>query len=57
MIIRRTIGWLAAAALSFAAPGVQAQAKAPDALIKEVSSDVLEAVKADKSIQPATSAR
>ncbi|MEP6739160.1 MAG: ABC transporter substrate-binding protein [Caldimonas sp.] len=35
-----------------AALGVQAQGgKAPDALIKEVSTDVLEAVKADKSIQ------
>ena len=48
---RRTIGCLAATLLSFAALGVQAQAKAPEALIKEVSTDVLEAVKADKTIQ------
>ncbi len=44
--------WLAAAALALAASGAFAQAaKAPDALIKEVSTDVLDAVKADKSIQ------
>jgi phospholipid transport system substrate-binding protein len=49
----RTLGWLAAAAMAlFAWTGAQAQAaKAPDALIKEVSSDVLDSVKADKSIQ------
>jgi phospholipid transport system substrate-binding protein len=51
MITRRTIGCLAAAALSLAALGAQAQGKAPDALIKEVSSDVLDTVKADKTIQ------
>ena len=38
-------------ALRFAAVGVQAQAKAPEVLIKEVSTDVLDAVKADKTIQ------
>jgi phospholipid transport system substrate-binding protein len=49
---RRTIGWLAATLLSFAALGAQAQAaQAPEALIKEVSTDVLDAVKADKTIQ------
>ena len=48
---RRTIGAFTAVLLSFAAFGVQAQAKAPEALIKEVSTDVLDAVKADKSIQ------
>ena len=49
----RTIGWLAATAVTlFTAIGAQAQAaKAPDALIKEVSSDVLDSVKADKTIQ------
>ena len=49
----RTIGWLAAATVAlFTASGAQAQAaKAPDLLIKEVSSDVLDAVKADKTIQ------
>ena len=52
MLNTRTIGWLAAAALSCAVAAVHAQAaKAPDALIKEVSTDVLEAVKADKTIQ------
>ena len=52
MLITRTIGWLAAVTLCFGAAGAQAQAaKAPDALIKEVSSDVLNAVKADKTIQ------
>ena len=48
---RRTLGWLAASLLSIAALGAHAQAKAPEALIKEVSTDVLEAVKADKTIQ------
>ena len=48
---RRTIGWLAAMLLTFAAVGAQAQGKAPEALIKEVSTDVLEAVKADKTIR------
>ncbi len=52
MAMKRTIGWLAATVLSFAAVGAQAQAaKAPEALIKEVSTDVLDAVKADKTIQ------
>ena len=48
----RIFRWLIAAALSLAAMGAHAQAaKAPDALIKEVSSDVLDSVKADKTIQ------
>ncbi len=52
MSMTRTIGWLAATVLSLAAVGAQAQAaKAPEALIKEVSTDVLDAVKADKTIQ------
>ncbi len=52
MSMTRTIGWLAATVLSCAAAGAQAQtAKAPEALIKEVSTDVLDAVKADKTIQ------
>jgi phospholipid transport system substrate-binding protein len=53
MLTRRTIAsWLASAALAGAAVAVQAQAtKAPDVLIKEVSTDVLDAVKADTSIQ------
>ena len=51
MSMTRISGWLAAAVLSVAAVGAHAQAKAPDALIKEVSTDVLEAVKADKTIR------
>ena len=51
MSMTRTTRWLAATVLAVAAVGAHAQAKAPDVLIKEVSSDVLEAVKADKSIQ------
>ncbi len=51
MSMTRTIGWLAAAILSFTAIGAQAQAKAPEVLIKEVSTDVLDAVKADKTIR------
>ena len=51
MSMTRTIGWLAATVLSLAAFGAHAQAKAPDVLIKEVSTDVLETIKADKSIQ------
>ena len=44
--------WLSAAALTFACVAAQAQnLKAPDVLIKEVSTDVIDAVKADKSIQ------
>ncbi len=52
MLATRMTRWIAAAALSLVAIGAQAQAaKAPDALIKEVSSDVLDSVKADKTIQ------
>ena len=51
MSMTRTFGWLAAAVLSVAAAGAHAQAKAPEVLIKEVSTDVLDAVKADKTIQ------
>jgi ABC-type transport system involved in resistance to organic solvents, auxiliary component len=51
MSMTRTIGWLAAAVLSVASAAAHAQAKAPEVLIKQVSTDVLEAVKADKTIQ------
>jgi phospholipid transport system substrate-binding protein len=52
MFSKRLIHWLAAATLGVGVVAVHAQAaKAPDALIKEVSSDVLDAVKADKSIK------
>jgi len=51
MPMTRTIGWLAATVLSFASLAAHAQPKAPEVLIKEVSTDVLDAVKADKTIQ------
>jgi phospholipid transport system substrate-binding protein len=52
MFSKRLIPLLTAATLGLSAALVHAQAaKAPDALIKEVSSDVLDAVKADKSIK------
>jgi phospholipid transport system substrate-binding protein len=51
MSMTRTIGWLAAGVLAVAAVGAHAQTKTPEALIKEVSTDVLEAVKADKTIR------
>jgi phospholipid transport system substrate-binding protein len=48
----RLIAWLVAATLGLGGALAHAQAgKAPDALIKEVSTDVLDAVKADKSIK------
>ncbi len=48
----RLMPWLTAAVLAVGAIAAQAQGlKAPDVLIKEVSSDVIDAVKADKSIQ------
>jgi phospholipid transport system substrate-binding protein len=53
MLSKRLIPWLTAATLGLSAVSfAHAQAaKAPDALIKEVSSDVLDAVRADKSIK------
>ena len=52
MITNRFAGWLLTAAVALGSMAVQAQAiKAPDALIKEVSSDVLDAVKADTTIR------
>jgi phospholipid transport system substrate-binding protein len=52
MLSKRLIPWLTAGVLGLSAVLAHAQAaKAPDALIKEVSSDVLDAVKADKSIK------
>ena len=52
MLSKRFMPWLLAATLGLTAGFAQAQAaKAPDALIKEVSTDVLDAVKADKSIK------
>ena len=50
MLLKRMIPWLMAALLSVGSAVAHAQAgKAPDALIKEVSTDVLETLKSDKS--------
>jgi phospholipid transport system substrate-binding protein len=44
--------WISAAALAFGAVAAQAQVtKPPDALVKEISTDVLDTVKADTSIR------
>jgi len=52
MLSNRIHTWLATAVLGVSATFAVAQAtKAPDALIKEVSTDVLDAVKADKSFK------
>jgi len=52
MFSRRVALIVSTAALFFAAAGVSAaDAQAPDALIKQVSTDVLDTIKADKSIQ------
>ena len=52
MLQSRVIPWLTAAVLSIGCVFAHAQAgKAPDVLIKEVSTDVLDAVRADKSIK------
>ncbi len=52
MLSKQLIPWLTASVLGLSTVLAHAQAaKAPDALIKEVSSDVLDAVKADKSIK------
>jgi len=50
MFLRRLAVFFSAAFL-VAAGAAQAQSQAPDALIKQVSTEVLEAIKADKSIQ------
>jgi len=52
MFSKRLISWVSAASVVLACSAVQAQdMKTPETLIKEVSTDVLEAVKADKTIQ------
>ena len=52
MLTTRITAWLSVAALSLGLTLVQAQtSKAPDALIKEVSTDVLDSVRDDKSIK------
>jgi phospholipid transport system substrate-binding protein len=52
MISKRLAGWIVTAALTAFGANAQAQAiKPPDVLIKEVSSDVLDTVKADNTIR------
>ena len=52
MLSKRIVPWLTVALLTLGAALAQAQAgKAPDALIKEVSTDVIDSVRADKSIK------
>jgi phospholipid transport system substrate-binding protein len=51
MISRRIALILSFAGATFAFGGARAEAQAPDALIKQVSTEVLDAVKADKSIK------
>jgi phospholipid transport system substrate-binding protein len=51
MLRQRFTSWLSAAALLLAAAGAAHAQQAPDALVKQVSNEVLEAAKADKSIQ------
>ncbi len=51
MFSKQVFSWISAASLVVACATVQAQdVKTPEVLIKEVSTDVLEAVKADKTI-------
>ena len=52
LLFKRLIPWLTAALVAAGSATAHAQAaKGPDVLIKEVSTDVLDAVKADKSIK------
>jgi len=52
MLTSRLMSWLTATVLSVGGAVAHAQTvKAPDVLIKEVSTDVIDAVKADKAIQ------
>ena len=51
LMTRRLLAWLAGFAIATAAVAAHAQAQAPDALIKSVSSDVLDTVKSDPSFK------
>lgn len=53
MLRQRFMSWFSAAAVLMAAVGVAhaQQQQAPDALVKQISTEVLDAAKADKSIQ------
>ena len=53
-MLRRTLGQLAAiliSSLALAAPAVHAADETPDALIKRLSSEVLDKIKSDKTVQ------
>jgi phospholipid transport system substrate-binding protein len=51
MLMKRIVAWLTAALLMTVGSAFAQAGKAPDALIKEVSTDVLDALRADKSIK------
>ncbi len=60
-MIRRTVGYLFSAALGLAllgaVPLVRAAEEAPDALIKRISAEVLDNIKADKDVQAGDTAK
>ena len=51
MFLRRLALIFSASLLMFGTAGARAETQAPDALIKQVSTDVLESLKADKSVK------
>jgi phospholipid transport system substrate-binding protein len=51
MLRQRFMSWFSAAAVLMAAVGIAHAQQTPDALVKQISSEVLDAAKADKSIQ------
>jgi len=51
MLAQRFISWISAAALLMGGAQVALAQQAPDALVKQVSNEVLDAARADKSIQ------
>lgn len=51
MLFKRFVPWLAATLMAVSSVAAHAQGQTPDALIKQVSTDVLDAVKADKTIK------
>jgi phospholipid transport system substrate-binding protein len=51
MLRQRFMSWFSAAAVLMAAVGVAHAQQTPDALVKQISTEVLESAKADKSIQ------
>jgi phospholipid transport system substrate-binding protein len=50
MLRQRFMSWFSAAAVLMAMTGAAHAQQAPDALVKEISTDVLESAKADKSV-------